>query len=515
VKKAMLIIMDGFGIAKNPEVSAIDKARTPYIDFLYNTYPHAQLEASGLAVGLPEGQMGNSEVGHMNLGAGRIIFQDIVKIDKSIKSGEFFELPRLLEAFDYAKENNKKVHLLGLVSNGGIHSHNRHLYALTELANRLDFDDLYVHAFMDGRDTDPKSGKAHLINLEEQMSKTKGKVASIIGRYYAMDRDKRWERIALAYNLLTKGVGREFTSSEEAIADSYIREVTDEFVEASVIMQQGQPIAVIEDGDVVIHFNFRSDRARQLTMALTQKDLPDAGMQKMNLKYLTMTNYDETFKGLEIIFDKPNLEQTLGEVIANAELAQIRIAETEKYPHVTYFFNGGREEPFANEQRILINSPKVATYDLQPEMSAYEVRDAIVREIEKESAELIVLNFANPDMVGHTGVMEAAIKAVETVDACVKNVIEAGLTHGYDTILLSDHGNSDCLINEDGTPNTAHTTQPVPWWFISKENSPQIEVKNGKLADVAPTILNLLSVEIPPIMDGEILVSVPERSTNL
>lgn len=507
----MLIIMDGFGIAKNPEVSAIDKARTPYIDHLYKTYPHAQLEASGLAVGLPEGQMGNSEVGHMNLGAGRVIFQDIVKIDQSIESGEFFELPQLIEAFDYAEKNNKKVHLIGLVSNGGIHSHNRHLYALTDLAHRLKFENLYVHAFMDGRDTDPKSGRRHLKNLEEQLAKTRGKIASIIGRYYAMDRDKRWERIALAYNLLTKGVGREFNSSEEAIADSYLRDVTDEFVEASVIIEGGQPVAVIEEGDVVIHFNFRSDRARQLTMVLTQRDLPDAGMQKMNLRFLSMTNYDESFRGLEIIFDKPNLENTLGEVIAKAGLAQIRIAETEKYPHVTYFFNGGREEPFPNEQRILINSPKVATYDLQPEMSAFEVRDAIVREIEKESAQLIVLNFANPDMVGHTGVMTAAIKAVETVDECVKDVVEAGLNHGYITILLSDHGNSDCLINEDGTPNTAHTTQPVPWWLISGKNSHGIQVRNGKLADVAPTLLKLLDVDIPSIMDGNPLVSILEE----
>ncbi|MGB0392001.1 MAG: 2,3-bisphosphoglycerate-independent phosphoglycerate mutase [Salibacteraceae bacterium] len=502
-KKLILMIFDGYGIAKNPEVSAIESANTPFVDSLYSNYPHAQLEASGLFVGLPDGQMGNSEVGHMNLGAGRVVYQDIVRINKEITEGEFNKNPVLVNAFETAIKNNKKVHVMGLLSNGGIHSHINHLKAISSYSKSLNFENLYLHAFMDGRDTDPKSGKGFLAEIEDHFQKTTGKVASIIGRYYAMDRDNRWERVQQAYHLLVNGKGAEFRSSSEAIQASYDRNITDEFAPASVIMENGNPVAKIAEGDVIIHFNFRSDRARELTAVLTQGIENDFGMKKIPLQYNCMTNYDSNFKGVNVLYRKDNLHNTLGQVVAAAGKSQIRIAETEKYPHVTYFFNGGRELPFDKEKRIMVPSPKVATYDLQPEMSAHEVRYSINSELKKQEVDFVVLNFANPDMVGHTGVFEAAEKAVETVDECGKSVIECGLKNGYATLLLADHGNVDCMRNEDGTPNTAHSTQPVPWFFIDNNSKPKL--KNGKLADVAPTILNYLGIDLPDEMDGEIL----------
>jgi 2,3-bisphosphoglycerate-independent phosphoglycerate mutase len=504
-KKVILLIFDGFGIAKDPKVSAINHAKTPFLDSLYSNYPHAQLEASGLFVGLPDGQMGNSEVGHMNLGAGRVVYQDIVRINKEIAEGTFEKNPVLVNAFDEAKKNNKKVHLLGLLSDGGIHSHINHAKAISTYAHQIGFDDLFLHAFMDGRDTDPHSGKNYIREIENHFKKTTGKIASIIGRYYAMDRDNRWERVQEAYHLLVNGKGKEFESADDAIQNAYDNGVTDEFVRASVITENGQPLATIEPGDVVIHFNFRSDRARELTAVLTQGVENDYEMKVIPVNYVCMTSYDSKFNGLSILYTKDNLENTLGKVVSMNGLKQIRIAETEKYPHVTYFFNGGREEPFSGEKRILIPSPKVATYDLQPEMSAFEVRDAICSELEKQEVDLVVLNFANPDMVGHTGVWEAAIKAVETVDSCGKSVVETGLKNGYSTILLADHGNVDCMKNADGSPNTAHSTQPVPWFFIDANDKPKL--KNGKLADIAPTILHLLQIPIPPEMNGDILIS--------
>ena len=502
--KVILMIFDGFGIAKNPNVSAIDSANTPFLDSLYQKYSHAKLQASGLFVGLPDGQMGNSEVGHMNLGAGRVVYQDIVRINKEIKDGNFQNNPVLINAFKTAQKNGKKVHLLGLLSDGGIHSHINHIKAISNYAKQLNFDDLYLHAFMDGRDTDPKSGTGFLEEIEAHFEKTSGAIASIIGRYYGMDRDNRWERVKEAYHLLVNGTGKSFNSASEAISNSYANGITDEFVAASVITNNGNPVARIEEGDVVIHFNFRSDRARELTAVLTRGIQNKFKMNKLSLHYVCMTSYDSKFKEVDVLYKKDNLNNTLGQVVSENQKKQIRIAETEKYPHVTYFFNGGREEPFEGENRILIQSPKVATYDLQPEMSAFEVRDAIVKELKNQSADLVVLNFANPDMVGHTGVWEAAIKAVETVDACAKEVINTGLENGYTTFLMADHGNVDCMKNEDGSPNTAHSTQPVPWFFINDDLHPI--VKDGKLADVAPTILKFMGIEIPSEMDGDILV---------
>lgn len=502
-KRTILMILDGVGIAKNPDVSAVNFAKTPFLNSLYNTYPHAQLEASGLHVGLPDGQMGNSEVGHMNLGAGRVIYQDIVRINKDIESGDFNTNTELVKAFEYAKANNKQVHVMGLLSNGGIHSHINHLKAITSFAHSQNFSNLLVHGFMDGRDTDPHSGKDLVAEIEAHLKQTTGKMASIVGRYYAMDRDNRWERVQQAYHALVNGKGKTFTSAADAVADAYSNDITDEFIPASVITENGAPVGTISEGDVCIHFNFRSDRGRELTAALTQGIENDHGMEVLPLHYVTMTSFDASFNGIHIMYRKDNLEKTLGEVVFDAGLSQIRIAETEKYPHVTYFFNGGRETPFDKEHRIMVPSPKVATYDLQPEMSAYEVTEAIVSEINKQTADLIVLNFANPDMVGHTGVWEAAIKAVETVDECAKNVVTTGLNNGYSTLLLADHGNVDCMKNEDGSPNTAHSTQPVPCFFISNTVKPNL--KNGKLADVAPTILTHMELPIPPQMTGNVL----------
>jgi len=495
-KKVVLMILDGWGIATNPKVSAIDKANTSFIDSLYSKYPNSKLEASGLAVGLPEGQMGNSEVGHMNIGAGRVVYQDLVKINNAVKEKTLINEKTLIDAFDYAKQNNKKVHFIGLVSDGGVHSHINHLKGLCSLASEQGLEDVYVHAFTDGRDTDPKGGEQYIKDLESHLLKTTGKVASIIGRYYAMDRDKRWERVKLAYDVLVKGTGEKFDSAIEGIQASYNNDVTDEFIKPITINNT----ATIEEGDVVMCFNFRTDRGREITEVLTQKAFEEHEMQPLDLYYLTMTNYDDTFKNVKVVFDKENLTQTLGEVLESAGKKQIRIAETEKYPHVTFFFSGGREEPFDGEKRLLCPSPKVATYDLMPEMSAKDIQNKITPELEKGEVDFVCLNFANPDMVGHTGVFEAAVKACETVDSCAKEVVEKGLEHGYTFIIIADHGNSDCMINEDGSPNTAHTTSLVPCILVDKDY--QKSIKDGKLGDLAPTILELIGVEKPKEMTG-------------
>jgi 2,3-bisphosphoglycerate-independent phosphoglycerate mutase len=503
-KKVLLMILDGWGIAKNKAVSAIDKADTPFVDSLYLKYPHSRLEASGLAVGLPEGQMGNSEVGHMNIGAGRVVYQDLVRVNKAIQDKEIDSNPVLNAAFDYAKKNSKAVHFIGLLSDGGVHSHIEHLKGLISIAKDKGIRDLFVHAFMDGRDTDPKGGLEYTRSLLDHMRKNGGKLASIIGRYYAMDRDKRWERVKLAYDLLVNGIGEAATDPLEAIQKSYANNVTDEFIKPVVITTSDKkPIATIKPGDVVLCFNFRTDRGREITQVLTQQNFPEAGMQILPLYYVTLTNYDDSFRDVKVIFDKDNLENTLGEVVANAGKKQIRIAETEKYPHVTFFFSGGRETVFDGESRILCPSPKVATYDLAPEMSAREIRDKIIPQLNSKTADFICLNFANPDMVGHTGVFEAAVKACETVDQCAEKVTEAALKNGYSTIIIADHGNADMMINDDGSPNTAHTTNLVPCIFVDGDFKPKL--KDGKLGDLAPTILTLMGISIPSQMTGNVL----------
>ncbi len=499
------MILDGWGIATKKEVSAIDQAKTPFVNSLYGKYPHSKLEASGLAVGLPKGQMGNSEVGHMNIGAGRVVYQDLVRVNKAIEERELDENPVLNEAFDYALKNNKKFHLIGLVSDGGVHSHIDHLKGLISIAQRKGVNNLFVHAFTDGRDTDPKSGLNFISDLLRHMKATTGKLASIVGRYYAMDRDKRWERVKLAYDLLVKGVGEKTSDPLQAIQSSYDKNVTDEFILPISVVDASGKQTVIEEGDVVLCFNFRTDRGRQITQVLTQQNFPEQGMKKLNLHYVTLTNYDDTFKNVEVIFDKDNLEKTLGEVVSQAGKKQIRIAETEKYPHVTFFFSGGREEAFEGESRILCPSPKVATYDLKPEMSANDIKDKIIPELNSKEPDFICLNFANPDMVGHTGVFAAAVKAVETVDQCAQQVTEAALRNGYATIIIADHGNADIMINEDGTPNTAHTTNLVPCILV--DNDFKGKLKDGKLGDLAPTILTLMGIAIPPQMTGNVLLA--------
>ncbi|GAB4155514.1 MAG: 2,3-bisphosphoglycerate-independent phosphoglycerate mutase [Winogradskyella sp.] len=502
-KKVILMILDGWGKSPDPKVSAIDNANTPFIDSLYRKYPNASLRTDGLHVGLPEGQMGNSEVGHMNLGAGRIVYQDLVKINLAVENKTLQEEQVLKNAFEYAKMNRKDVHLLGLVSDGGVHSHIKHLYGLLNAANDFGLKNVFVHAFTDGRDVDPKSGYGFISELEDHLAKSTGKLATVTGRYYAMDRDKRWERVKLAYDALVHAEGVQTTNVLKSIQQSYEEGVTDEFIKPLVINEGDQPIATIKDGDVVVFFNFRTDRGRQLTQALSQEDFHEYNMHKLNLYYVTMTNYDDNFKGINIIFNKDNLSETIGEVLEKYGKKQIRIAETEKYPHVTFFFSGGREEPFKGETRILRNSPKVATYDLKPEMSAYELRDALVPELKKGEVDFVCLNFANGDMVGHTGVMEAAIKACEAVDKCVKDVVNAALENDYTTILIADHGNCETMINPDGTPNTAHTTNPVPIILIDKELK---EIKDGILGDIAPTILKLMGIEQPEAMTQHSLV---------
>lgn len=504
-KKVLLMILDGWGIATNPAVSAIDKAKTPFVDSLYEKYPHATLEASGLAVGLPEGQMGNSEVGHMNIGAGRIVFQDLVKINLAVEKGELNTHPVLAAAFAKTKAAKKKAHFIGLVSDGGVHSHINHLKGLCDAAKHHGMEDVFIHAFTDGRDTDPKGGLGYLTDLQEHLKNSAGQIASVVGRYYAMDRDNRWERVKLAYDSMVKGEGEKSKDILTAIRKSYENNVTDEFIRPIIhVGANNKPLATIEEGDLVICFNFRTDRGREITQVLTQKDFEDFNMKKLDLDYITFTTYDETFQGVQVLFEKDNLNNTLGEVLERAGKKQIRIAETEKYPHVTFFFSGGRERVFEGETRLLCSSPKVATYDLKPEMSAYEIAAKINPELKRKSADFIVLNFANADMVGHTGVFEAAVKACEAVDKCAESVVSTALENGYTIIVIADHGNSDMMINEDGTPNTAHTTNLVP--FIMVDGKDVLPVKDGKLGDLAPTILTLMGVEIPAEMTGEILL---------
>jgi len=504
-KKVILMILDGWGIAKDASVSAIASANTPFIDGLYNEYPHSTLDASGMAVGLPEGQMGNSEVGHMNLGAGRVVYQDLVKINKAVEDGSLAENKVLKSAFQYAKFAGKAVHFIGLVSDGGVHSHINHLKGLIDAAQINECKEVLVHAFTDGRDCDPKSGKGFLSELSTYMSSSVGQLASVTGRYYAMDRDKRWERVKLAYDALVKGIGTKTTDVLSSVQASYDQGVTDEFIKPIVLTDDaGTPVATIREDDVVICFNFRTDRGREITQVLTQSDFPDNGMKKMSLRYLTLTNYDDTFKGVEVVLGKDNLEMTLGEALQKAGKKQIRIAETEKYPHVTFFFSGGREAEFDGEKRLLCPSPKVATYDLQPEMSAGEIRDSIIPELHKGEVDFVCLNFANPDMVGHTGVFEATVKACETVDACANAVVDAALENGYTTMIIADHGNSDMMVNPDGSPNTAHTTNLVPHILVDK--SFEGNLRPGKLGDMAPTILTLMGVDIPEQMTGDVLI---------
>ncbi|MBT8185587.1 MAG: 2,3-bisphosphoglycerate-independent phosphoglycerate mutase [Eudoraea sp.] len=497
-KKVLLMILDGWGKSPDPSVSAIDNAETPFVDNLYMRYPNSNLLTDGMNVGLPEGQMGNSEVGHMNIGAGRIVYQDLAKINLAVRENTLKDEKVLQTAFKYAKENNKAVHFLGLLSDGGVHSHTNHLKGLIDACEYYKIERSYVHAFTDGRDVDPKSGINFLKDLEQFCSGKQTQLASVVGRYYAMDRDKRWERVKLAYDLIVNGKGEKAKSIEDAIQRSYDDGVTDEFIKPIVKTDDnGAPVAVISQGDVVIFFNFRTDRGRELTQVLSQEDMHEYNMHKLSLHYVTMTNYDESYKGVNVVYNKENLKETLGEVLANAGKKQLRIAETEKYPHVTFFFNGGREVPFDGEERILCPSPKVATYDLKPEMSAYEIKDAIIPELEKEVVDFICLNFANPDMVGHTGDMQAAIKACETVDKCAELVIKTALEHGYTTLVIADHGNCDTMVNPDGSPNTAHTTNPVPLIVVDKDIK---EVKDGILGDLAPTILKLMGIPKPNLM---------------
>ena len=498
-KKVCLIILDGWGNGDHNGGNAVFMANTPFADYLNSNFPHAQLRTDGENVGLPEGQMGNSEVGHMNIGAGRIVYQDLVKINIAIRDGSFQQNEVLQDAFRDAANRNVNLHLMGLVSDGGVHSHLNHLLALCDMAKNFSGLKTFVHAFTDGRDTDPKSGEAFLQTLENHILDSNVRTASVIGRYFAMDRDKRWERVKKAYDLLLNGEGQKFKSSLEAISSSYEKEITDEFIEPSVMVDEnGHPLGVIHENDVVICFNFRTDRCREITQVLTQSDFPEFNMKKIPLNYVTMTNYDDSFKGVKVVYDKDNLSMTLGEVLERNNRTQIRIAETEKYPHVTFFFSGGREKEFIGERRIMIPSPKVATYDLQPEMSAQGIADAICEQMTTNPTDFICLNFANPDMVGHTGVFEAIVKAVETTDCCLKQVVETGLASGYSFIIIADHGNADFAVNEDGTPNTAHSTNPVPVWVIDSEVK---TVKNGILADVAPTVIKILGLEKPNEMN--------------
>lgn len=498
------MILDGWGMSPDPKVSAIDNAQTPYIDALYHKYAHATLRTDGLHVGLPEGQMGNSEVGHMNLGAGRIVYQDLVKVNLAVKNNTLKDEPAIKNAFKYAKTQHKKVHLLGLVSDGGVHSHINHLFGILDATNAYGLKDVFVHAFTDGRDVDPKSGYGFISELEDYAQKSNAKIASITGRYYAMDRDKRWERVQLAYDALVNGIGEPSTNLLKSIDIQYKNNVTDEFIKPIIAVDShNKPLAKIEADDVVIFFNFRTDRGRQLTQALTQEDFHEYNMHKIPLHYVTLTNYDDTFNNLQVVFNKDNLSDTLGEVLERNHKTQIRIAETEKYPHVTFFFSGGRETPFQGERRILRNSPKVATYDLKPEMSAFELTEALIPELEHESANFVCLNFANGDMVGHTGVMDAAIKACEAVDKCVERVVETALKHNYTTLLIADHGNCETMINPDGSPNTAHTTNPVPIICIDNDH---LKIKDGILGDLAPTILKLMGIEQPKIMTQHSLI---------
>jgi 2,3-bisphosphoglycerate-independent phosphoglycerate mutase len=505
MKKVALLILDGWGLGDGSKSDAIAHANTPFVDSLYKKCPHSTLHTFGQKVGLPEGQMGNSEVGHLNIGAGRIVYQDLELINKAIREKTIDTNPELLKAFEYAKKNNSSVHLMGLVSEGGVHSSQMHLHYLCDLAKSNGIENLFIHAFTDGRDTDPKSGLNYLTNLDKHLKNSVGRIASVIGRYYAMDRDKRWERIRLAYDLLVKGEGEHTKNILKSIEESYADGITDEFIKPIVAVDDsGNPIGSIKENDVVICFNFRTDRCREITQVLTQQNIPEQGMSTLPLYYVTMTNYDDTFKNVHVLYSKDNLVNTLGEVLEKAGKTQLRVAETEKYPHVTFFFSGGREKEFIGEKRIMAPSPKVATYDLQPEMSAVELTDAIIPELQKkESPDFICLNFANADMVGHTGNYSAVVKAVETVDRCVNRIVETGLKNNYSFIIIADHGNADFMINSDGSPNTAHSTNPVPCILIDSDYK---KINEGKLGDIAPTILRLLGITIPKEMSGNVLV---------
>lgn len=504
-KKTLLMILDGWGIGDGSKSDVISQVPTPNLDFFKKKYPNSRLHSSGEDVGLPDGQMGNSEVGHLNIGAGRIIYQDLVKINNEIKTGEIKKNKVLADAFSYARDNKKQVHFFGLMSDGGVHSLDKHLYALCDMTMEYGLKDVFIHAFGDGRDTDPRSGLGYMRNLLNHLKNSHAKVASFVGRYYAMDRDKRWERIKEAYDLIVKGRGKSTTNILDAIRESYNNEVTDEFMKPIVVVDvNGNPIGKLKEGDVVVFFNFRNDRAKELTMVLTQKDMPEADMDTIPLYYCTMTPYDATFKGLHVIYPKDNADNTIGEVLAAKGKKQLRIAETEKYAHVTFFFSGGREEVFDGEERILVPSPKVETYDLKPEMSAFEVKDEVVKALNSKKYDFICLNFANGDMVGHTGVYQAIKKAVATIDECAGAVIKEAQKNGYDIIVIADHGNADKAINEDGSPNTAHSLNPVPIIVISDDYK---KVKEGILADVAPTILSIMGIKIPKDMTGKVLVS--------
>ena len=504
-KKVMLVIMDGWGLGKVALADAIRNANVPFTSSLYSKYPNTTLTTYGELVGLPDGQMGNSEVGHLNLGAGRIVYQELQRINVAVRDGSLAANKTFLDCLRYAKSNNKSLHLLGLVSNGGVHSHISHLKAIIDVCKHEDLKEVFIHAFTDGRDCDPKSGLGFITELQAHLNKTVGKIATVNGRYYAMDRDKRWERIKLAYDAMVNGAGQKATDAIAAVENSYKNNVTDEFILPTVIFDEGQqPLATIKEGDAVLCFNFRTDRCREITQVLTQIDLPEFNMHKLSLHYTTMTQYDHSYKNVNVIFQNDDLKNTLGEILQQNGLKQIRIAETEKYPHVTFFFSGGREVPFDGEKRIMIPSPKVATYDLKPEMSAIELTDALLPELENKTADFICLNYANTDMVGHTGIWEAAIKAAETVDKCVERVVTTGLKNGYTIFLTADHGNADYMINEDGSPNTAHTMNPVPFFIIDKEWRGTL--KPGKLGDLAPTILTMLGMPVPKEMTGEILI---------
>jgi 2,3-bisphosphoglycerate-independent phosphoglycerate mutase len=504
-KKVILVIMDGWGLGKVASSDAIQNANVPFTKSLYTKYPNSTLVTCGEAVGLPDGQMGNSEVGHLNIGAGRIVYQELQRINVAIRTGEFAVNGPLLKSIRYAKENNKAFHLLGLVSDGGVHSHINHLKAIVDICKKEGLENVFIHAFTDGRDCDPKSGLGFIKDLQLHLNNSVGKIATVSGRYYAMDRDKRWERVKLAYDAMVNGKGEKATDAIAAVENAYASNITDEFIKPTVILDEGQqPLALIKDSDVALCFNFRTDRCREITQVLTQSDIPEHGMKKLSLHYTTLTEYDKTFNNINVVFENDNLNNTLGEVLQQNGKKQIRMAETEKYPHVTFFFSGGREEPFTAETRIMKPSPKVATYDLQPEMSANDLTEAILPEIKNQSFDFCVINYANADMVGHTGVWSAVIKAVETVDACVNQLVTAALENSYTVFLTADHGNADYMINEDGTPNTAHTLNLVPFFIIDKEWKGTI--KPGKLGDLAPTILTMMNLPIPKEMSGEVLI---------
>ncbi len=501
-KKALLMILDGWGIGDHGKDDVIFNTPTPYWDYLIENYPNSQLQASGENVGLPDGQMGNSEVGHLNIGAGRVVYQDLVKINRACADNSIMQNPEIVSAFDYAKKNNKNIHFMGLTSNGGVHSSLDHLFKLCDISKEYGLENTFIHCFMDGRDTDPKSGKGFIEEVDAHCKKSAGKIASIIGRYYAMDRDKRWERVKEGYELLVNGVGKKADNMVQAMQESYDEGVTDEFIKPIV---NAAFDGTIKEGDVVIFFNYRNDRAKELTVVLTQEDKPDFGMHIVpNLQFYCMTPYDASFKGVHIIFDKENVQNTLGEYLANQKKTQLHIAETEKYAHVTFFFNGGRETPFEGEERILVASPKVATYDLKPEMSAYEVKEKLVDAINSEKFDFIVVNFANGDMVGHTGIYSAIEEAVKAVDECVKDTVEAAKKNDYEVIIIADHGNADHALNEDGTPNTAHSLNPVPCVYVTENKD--AKVVNGILADVAPTLLTIMGLEVPKDMTGNVLI---------